>query len=208
MNKIKQLIIIGGGTSIKEGIKKDLWIKLKNKFTCGINYSYKYFNSTYLCCMNYTDFYDTNRKELKKLPLIISIARPHPSKWEKNTILINNHLCFVLSGILALYIGIELEPTEIFLLGFDYGTLNNKTHFYQDKIQHRGIGKSQYYDYPGHAERDFDQFKKTKKVRIYNVSLESKITAFPKISYDKFFRMLNNKTYNQKELIKYIKGKL
>lgn len=204
--KPQQLIILGSGSSLKEGIKKDLWKKLKDKVVCGINYSYRYFNSTYLCCLNYTDFYDINRKALKELSLIITVSRPHPSNYEKNTILINKN--FALSGILALDIGILLEPKEIFLLGFDFGALNNKTHFYQGEIEHRGIGKAQYYNYPEHAERDFGIFKNEKKVRIYNVSLKSKIEVFPKISYDKFFHMLDNKTYNQKKLVKYIRDKL
>ena len=47
--KPKQLIIIGGGTSIKEGIKKGLWKRLRGKWTIGINYAYRYFDSTMLC---------------------------------------------------------------------------------------------------------------------------------------------------------------
>ena len=213
MNKPKQLIIIGSGYSLNEGITKGLKAKIENKFTCGINYSYRYFNASYLCCMNYTDFYDARRKELKKLPLIITCNRPHPSKWERNTILINKN--FALSGILALYIGILLEPKEIFLLGYDFSDdkkIKDKqnrplTHFYQGDIEHRGIGKSQYYNYPGHAERDFRQFKNS-EIKIYNVSLDSKIEVFPKISYDEFFHMLDNKTYNQKELVKQVCKKL
>ena len=46
---MKQIIIVGGGTSIKEGISKGLWSKLDNKYTFGLNYSYKYFfNFIYL----------------------------------------------------------------------------------------------------------------------------------------------------------------
>lgn len=207
MKNIKQLIIVGGGASIAEGIKKDLWERLKNKVVCGINYSYRYFDSSYLVCLNYIDFYAINRKELTKLPLIITPSRPHPSKWEKNTILINKN--FQLSGILALHIGIALKPKEIFLLGYDYRAINNRTHFYQGKIAHRGIGRTHYYDaYPGHAERDFGIFKQEKNVRIYNVSLNSNIETFPKLSYKEFFKKLDNNIYNQKELRQYIKDKL
>jgi len=207
--KNKQLIIIGGGASIKEGIKKDLWKRLKNKFVCGINYSYRYFDSTYLCCMNYTDFYDTNRKELKQLPLVLIPSRPHPSIYEANTLAIYSTSDYRLSGIFALDVGLHLlDEGEVFLLGYDYGTINNKTHFYQGQIEHRGIGKSQYYNRPGHAERDFEIFKQGKKVRIYNVSLDSKITTFPKISYEEFFKKLNDKSYDQKKLVKSIRQKL
>ena len=43
MKKSNQLIIIGGGASIEEGISKNLWEKIKNKFVIGINYSYHHF---------------------------------------------------------------------------------------------------------------------------------------------------------------------
>ena len=38
--KPSQLIILGGGTSIKEGIEKGLWDKIKNRFVIGTNYSF------------------------------------------------------------------------------------------------------------------------------------------------------------------------
>lgn len=202
--KPNQLVIIGGGQSIQEGINKNLWKRLKNTFTIGINYSYKYFKSTCLVCMNYTEFYDTNRKELKELPLIITCARPHPSKWEKNTILINKN--FQLSGILALYIGIKLKVKEIYLLGYDYSKQNNKTHFYQGDVNHLGINQDQYYK-RGFGDRDFN-IDKNIKTKIYNVSLKSKINVFPKISYVQFFKQLDNIQYNQEEIRNIIRSKI
>ena len=200
-----QLIIIGGGYSIREGLEEGLYPKLVNHLICGINYSYKYFPLTYLCCMNYTDFYDKNRTELSKLPLIITPNRPHPSKWLKNTILINKN--FVLSGILALHIGLLLEPKEIFLLGYDYKAINHHTHFYQGAISHRGIGKTKYYDINGHAQRDFEQFKNS-KIKIWNVSPDSRINIFEKINYQTFFKKLDKVLVNQNEIRKEIKQRL
>ena len=61
--KSNQLIIIGGGASITEGIKKGLWKLLKGKFTLGLNYSYHYYpNST---CQIYVDN-DFYTKEIVK----------------------------------------------------------------------------------------------------------------------------------------------
>ena len=200
-----QLIIIGGGNSILGGIKIGLLDKLEEKFTCGINYSYRYFKTTYLCCMNYTDFYDTNRKELKKLPLIVTCNRPHPSKWEKNTILVKQS--FALSGMLALSIAIDLmkKEDEIFLLGYDYGSINEKTHFYQDEITHNGVNQIAYYDYYGHAERDFLPFNGN---NVYNVSIDSQINVFPKLSYEQFFKKLDTQAYKQEALRKAIRKSL
>ena len=45
--KPKQLIIVGGGESINKGVNKGLWDALRGRFTCGINYSYRYFQSSY-----------------------------------------------------------------------------------------------------------------------------------------------------------------
>ena len=199
-----QLIIIGGGNSILDGIKIGLLEKLDGKFTCGINYAYKYFNSTFLVCLNYVDFYDANRKELKKLPLIVTCNRPHPSKWENNTVTVKEH--FVLSGVLALSVACKLlnADDEIFLLGYDYGAYNGKTHFYQDKIHHRGINQTAYYDYQGHAERDFGEFEGN----IYNISINSQINVFPKLSYTQFFKKLDTKEYKQDALRKAVRKSL
>ena len=204
--KPKQLIIVGGGESINKGVNKGLWDALRGRFTCGINYSYRYFQSTYLCCMNYTDFYDVNRKELAKLPLVISCDRPHPSKWEKNTVLVDKN--YMLSGILALDVGMRvLEEGKIFLLGYDYNEQNNKTHFYQGEIDHRGIGKSAYYD-RGFEDRDFRPFCNNKKIKIFNVSMKSRIKCFSKLTYNKFYKKLDDSKYNQEGLVKEIKRRI
>ena len=202
--KPKQLVIIGGGSSINKGVDKGLWAALRGCFAIGINYSYRYFDSTCLACVNYSDFYDTNRKELAKLPLIITPNRPHPSKWENNTVTVKEH--FVLSGVLALSVACKLlnADDEIFLLGYDYGAYNGKTHFYQDKIHHRGVNKTAYYDYEGHAERDFRDFNSN----IYNVSINSRINVFPKLSYEQFFCKLATKEYKQDALRKAVRKSL
>jgi len=191
--KPKQLIIIGGGRSVSKGVQKGLWSALKGRLTCGINYSYRYFDSTCLACMNYTDFYDINRVELAKLPLIVSCKRPQPSIWEDNTILMDRS--YRLSGILAIDVGIKiLEEGEIYLLGYDY----SGSHFYNNK-------NSVYYD-RGFGDRDFGEFRNS-KVKIYNVSLNSNINVFPKISYNTFFKHLDDSKYNQKGLVNEIRRK-
>ena len=204
MNNFLQLIIVGGGFSIKQGLEEGLYPKLANRLICGINYSFIYLPQTYLCCMNYTDFYNENRIELSKLPLIVTCNRPHPSRWLKNTLLINKN--FALSGILALHVGLLLEPKEIFLLGYDFKAINGYTHFYQGDIKHRGIGQAQYYTVE-HAERDFEQFKDS-KFKIWNVSPDSKIEIFEKINYQTFFKKLNKVFGNQNELRLKIKQRL
>jgi hypothetical protein len=86
------------------------------------------------------------------------------------------------------------------------------THFYQDNknIKHRGIGKTNYYEGKNRPERDFGVYRKQTRIRIYNVSLNSKIpnNIFPKISYDEFFKKLDDKQYCEGCLYYMIKKKL
>ena len=115
---------------------------------------------------------------------------------------------------LAIYL---LDIGEIFLLGYDCGnietTLDDKgrkiTHFYQgSQINHRGIGKTSWYDTRGRVEKDFSVFQNETKIKIYNVSPKSKINNFEKISYEQFFSKLDINLYNQDELRKQIKHDL
>ena len=241
--KPRQLILIGGGASIKEGIEKGLWKRIDHKWTIGTNYSFNYFDSTILTCVD-KQFYEKQSEKLKELPLII--AKEHGQmKVLPNTILLKNSSKYdrtlnkgvykaSLVGLFALSLGINLlDVGEIYLLGFDYGELRKKdftkfasspkelhdlsyidkegrkiTHFYQGDIKHRGIGKTSYYNTKDRADKDFGVYKDEKHVKIYNVSIKSKITVFPKITYEEFFNKLDNEKYCQSYLRTYTKVKL
>jgi len=227
-NKPTQCIIIGGGFSIKEGIKKGLWQKINNYFVIGLNYSFYHFpNPTFQSFVD-NDFYDKNIERLKELPLIIG----NKKKLEKqlsNTLLLPSITTYYrdikhgvykasLVGMWALSMAIYLANSgdEIYLLGYDYGELKKPqekkslTHYYQGEINHRGINKVNYYNSNGRAERDFGVYRNIKDIKIYNVSQISRIPEdiFPKLSYDEFFNRLNKEVYNQDELRKNILKKL
>ena len=229
MNKPNQLILIGGGSSIKEGISKGLWDKIKDHFIIGINYSYKFIDSTIQIWLD-KKFYEENKEGFDKLPLIIT----KPVKGLSSNVMVLKTLsaykrdvkngCYKgsLSGIYALSLAIYLlDIGEIFLLGYDFGERGKGkkgralTHYYQNLsikdgeiLEHRGVGKINYYGTKGKADRDFTPFKDEKKVKIYNVSLNSKINTFEKISYDDFFKKLDDKKFNQDLLRTEIKNKL
>jgi len=226
-----ECIIIGGGKSILPYISL-LQPLLTTKFTIACNYAYKTFPSTFLA-FNDRDFYtplhakkfpDKNPdiyEELGKLPLIIGIDHNGISEFKlDNTILLNNKYRSVLTGIFALKLAMELMKSgTIYLLGFDWNrriglperdpnynpNSDLQIHFYND-IKHRGVGYVGYYE-NHNPDRDFNQFIK-KDIKIYNVSPESNINSFEKISYEQFFRLLSNKEENQEELRKEIKEKL
>jgi len=230
-NISKQIIIIGGGASLKEGIKKGLWEKLKGKWTIGLNYSYNFFDSTMLCCVDGKDqFYEKESKKEKfqNLPLIVGkeynqlkilsntiTLKANDAKYYRDVKLgcYKSSLCGIFALSLAIYL---LDEGQIFLLGYDFGNINNHTdnkgrritHFYQGKINHRGIGKTNYFEAEKRADKDFGVYANEKKVKIYNISVMSKINTFTKCGWDWFFENLDKQEYNQDQIRKYVKERL
>ena len=132
----------------------------------------------------------------------------------------NTFYCKQLVGIFALNLAICLGFTEIYLLGYDACTINNQTHFYEGvadltkgtpiyirgvlkdtRMHYRGVGKyengnyktSTYNNEGNHLNKTwFAPFKNLKNINVYNVSPESVITVFKKISYDDFYAQVPN----------------
>jgi hypothetical protein len=221
MNSLNQCVIIGGGSSIKTGIDSDLWERLDNRFVININWSYKHFTGTFLTCIDDNDFYfDQRCADIKSLPLILSLDSNTGRTYYDNTILLKdsgNYLgkdsfkrgiyCGVLTGMWAITIAIQLlkEHGEIFLLGYDASKITGATHYYD--IKHRGIGDTHFYDAENLANY-FKPFVTEQNIKIYNVSLESRIHNFEKISYEKFYTLLDDKIYDQDELRSYIREEI
>lgn len=131
-----------------------------------------------------------------------------------------------LSGSFALSLAIALGYKEIFLCGFDMCAVNGHTHFYQDqqgigitlpntKDTNTGVGKRINGEYKTSAYNNDDINKKWlpfKKVetKIYNVSLNSKLNVFPKITYNELYQQLatNPSNIDHDEIRKEIKNKL
>ena len=94
----KQIVIIGGGASIREGISKGLWEKIKGKFVVGLNYSYRYFSDPTFQSFADNDFYDKNSIDLAKLALIIG-NKKRLQKQLLNTILLPSIATKIISGL-------------------------------------------------------------------------------------------------------------
>lgn len=226
----KQLILVGGGSSLSEGIKMGLWRKIDNHFIITCNYAYQDLPNATLSTYVDQDYYKAeSKKELfQKLPLII--GKSHSMKVLPNTIMLNAGAKYnrdlkngvfkaSLCGLFSLSLGIHLlDKGNLFIIGFDYGNIGNekdsdnkfRTHYYQEdeKRTHRGIGRINYYCTKNRADKDFSNYLSEKQVKIYNVSLKSNINVLPKLTYLQFFKLLNNQTYNQEELRASIKEKL
>lgn len=119
-----------------------------------------------------------------------------------------------LCGFVALTLAIALDFKEIYLLGYDCKEINGKTHFYQDIIKinekrkydnvklHYGVGKTQletksvyntgtYNDHNVKFNRRWEPYKQElKRIKIINVSPDSRISIFPKITYEEFYKIL------------------
>ena len=175
-------------------------------------------------------------EELKGLPLIVGINHNGVSEFKlNNTILLqksdtyqrekalkNGFYTGSLTGIFSLTLASFLMNYEgiIYLSGFDWPRRDPKTvdrfnyspnsdlniHYYKKEIPHRGVGYVGMYE--NHNPENYFKYFKEKKLKIYNVSPESNIETFEKISYEKMFTSLNNETYNQEEITTNIKQKL
>ena len=234
ITKIKNCIIIGGGNSINIGLSLNLKEKIKDKFILLTNYSYKHFDGTALCFFDknfyvpdYAKNYVNNEvprhpdiyNELKKLPLIIGLQKNNGIEefLHPNTYLIkcpkkelkNPYL----TGVFALAIAEKIGFEQCFLCGFDwsrqpipkdktkYNSYNGgDIHYYKD-IKHKGTKYTGFYD----RHNPNNHFKFFDSSKIFNVSLNSNIQNFKKISYQEMFKLLSKETYNQEKLRKLIK---
>lgn len=102
-------------------------------------------------------------------------------------------------GMFALSLAIAEGYNDIVLLGFDFGPPNPniyKTHYYQDKLQviSSGVGRPEvYWRNDGKLKdtiRDYEVYTRHTDIKIVNVSLQSNIHYFPKISYDDWLKNL------------------
>ncbi|MHA2012746.1 MAG: hypothetical protein ACTSWG_10305 [Candidatus Helarchaeota archaeon] len=88
MLKNKQCIIIGSGSSVRQNMWNvpikdlELWKKIKNSFTIGINWSFYFFDAT-IHMFNDAHFYWTEKEFLNQLSLVISFQNPQFGDWKK-----------------------------------------------------------------------------------------------------------------------------
>ena len=104
-----------------------------------------------------------------------------------------------LVGIFALSLAVAQNYTDLFLLGYDYGIKNSeqkKTHWYQDELNvlSSGVNNPRIYLKPDgkikDEVKDFNIFTNLEGVNIYNVSIDSNIHCFPKLTWEQFFNKI------------------
>jgi len=203
---MSQLVIIGGGTSIEQGIKDGLFEKIKNKFVIGCNGAFLKTDVTMTITQD-PSFAKKYTNELNELPLIVTSQH-----YRIGEILSNTHIFTLktgetpfksylyvsylhLTGIMALSLACEmLEVGEIFLLGYDWYSKYGKTNF------HNFNKSEQLLDYDksaSMADEVFFPFKQYTNIKIWNVSPFSNITIFDKLNYNQFYKKLIPVKINQ-----------
>jgi len=216
-----QIVIIGGGKSINEGLEMGLYSRLNKTLTIGCNYAYKFFKPTVNAIVD-IDTYEKNRNTLQHtlttchyanldepqrfpeaywLPSTKDYANIKDSGKVYNPILV---------GIWAISLAIHLIKNSgtIYLLGYDWTKRKEgNTHFYQGQIEHNGINKTDFYDMQN-PDTWFKPFLNEKFVNIYNVNPNSNINTFKKINYGTLLCDIKDEPYSQDYLREYIKAKL
>jgi len=232
MSLVQEIIIIGGGSSINEGLALGLKEKLNGKLVITTNFSFHHFESTMTVGLDETFFSgfinggglvsDRNKnhiEDLTNIPLL-GVPRKGLLNFYLNGIWIPTSNAFhqtspltkgfyigerALCGIYALHIALWLGDyhTPIFLLGFDGGAIDGRNTHYYSEITHKGIGKSQIYE----NEELMKSFNYFKKFPIYNVSPQSHISSLTKIDYPTMFSRLSAELYDIEALRTYIREK-
>lgn len=216
---MKEVIILGGGASLEEGINLGLWDKIKEKEVWSINYAFltmpflpkreiwvdiSFFRNNIEKLQNlYKQGVECHAKKHQHYATIPEIKTYYTTRDPKE---ISEKLYIGkmgLAGFFALHLAIKENFNPIFILGYDFGNLNitdKKTHYYQDKlnIYSTGIGKPELYRNKDNTVKeevkDFDILAieaQQQNLKIYNVSLISNIFSFEKISWEDFFTKLN-----------------
>lgn len=216
---MKSLIICGSGYSVRKGIKQGLWERIKGNDIWSLNFAflsmpyiptaqvwgdasvfYKHESDILTmhkegCKLYAKDVEDYSKRDKEK----IEVFKTDDFKIHKRGKKIfagRMGLC----GVFALSLAIRKGYTDIFLLGYDFGSptlRTKKTHFYQDTLPNVNVGavghptiyigtKSK----PRDEVYDFDKFLEH-DVMIHNVSEISNIECFIKMSWKAFFERVS-----------------
>jgi hypothetical protein len=212
---MRDIILVGGGSSVTEGLELGLWDKLKDREVWSINYAFM--TMPYLPSREVwvdVSFFQNNMEALQKLhsqgvkcyakkhmkyaeiPEITTCETTRDPKDMEKRIFIGR---MGLSGFFALHLATKEIADRIFLLGYDFGAPTRNTHYYQSylKVQSTGFNRPELYREGNRVKeevKDFELFTSPGiKAKIYNVSTISAIQCFEKIDYLTFFTKLEEK---------------
>ena len=214
---MKTIIIVGGGKSVKESIGKGLWETIKGQdiITCNnavmhIPYAPKiavWLDSTEkdpevidkildTDCLRVTQLHHDQREDEKVIRFDVSRSPDNfdgKLKHEPPILFVGKRM---FTGIFAMSLSLYMGYDKMYLLGFDWGGCvkdkNDEVEWWGATKHWKGTDMNIYRD--GEGARDdcaehHDPF--IGKADIINVSPNSLIPSFPKITYEQFFKEIN-----------------
>ncbi len=157
-------------------------------------------NSFYDCKDRYKEYFDSLGDNVRLL-------KPYGSNdgiFHGKDSWIKGFYTTMQTGLLALGFALTLGVKEIYLLGFDACSIDGRTHFYEgdddrtgviqwNNQQQTGVGIDERGNYRNDvynkntSDSFFEPLSRT-DAQIYNVSPDSNITIFPKLSYEEFYK--------------------
>ena len=212
------VVIIGGGSSVKSGIKQGLWDRIKHLdiIACNDAITNMPFTPKYVAYIDKTPLQPEVIKRAVENPNCIKITQllhdlraddhnvvrfkifhdiGEPGKFKRA---LERGYLFAgkrkFTGVFAISFALYAGYDRIYLLGFDWNT-NRKgdVEWYKDK-DHEDYKRTVFLDTSGAVRDDcalhHDVFKGW--ATIYNVSPNSAIPSFPKIDYKQFFQHISH----------------
>lgn len=218
---MKSVIILGGGSSVKEGIEKGLWEKIKDKEVWSLNYCFKampflpkkqlwvdidFFTKELDNLQNlYRQGVELITRDHLKFAYIQEIKRFNTTrelvKYHGKQSLAKNEIFYGsmgLVGMFALTYSICLGYKNIYLLGYDFGSpsINHKlTHWYQEeaaKLQIHSSGLGRPEVYIQKQDGSINRF--VEEFNVYKQETDVNIYNVSKISHITAFNKID---YNE-----------
>jgi hypothetical protein len=214
---MSDLVLVGAGASVREGIEQGLWWNLRRQNVWSLNYAFKVMpfipsaqvwrdlgvwaeNQNELlrlynrgCCLYTKKLNDyATRPEIRTYGEDREVFHGREGV-RKDKIFIGR---MGLTGVFALSLAIAKGYDRVFLLGYDFGSssfTDKDTHFYEGLNSEEGQPNIYLTSdgLPRSEVEDFDRFL-VDGVEIFNVSPRSHIGSFPKIEYSEFFRRISH----------------
>jgi uncharacterized Rossmann fold enzyme len=180
--------VVGGGPSLK-GFDFNL---LKDKTTIAINRAFLHLPFAQVLYWSDTRFYEWFAKEIDLFKGIKVTCRPQPKKADIINLLNTGKtgletMAYGLrdggnSGYAAINLAYHLGARKIVLMGFDMQTNGKETHWHEGYSSTANTDTMERLMVPNFSTL-VEPLEK-RKVKIYNASLDSILTCFPKISLE------------------------
>lgn len=179
-----RVFIFGGGNSLNGFDFSNSYI-IHKETTIGINYAFKFFKPTILIWAD-PDIYLQNKEEIDRLNCLKFTKQENITSDYKGIVgykvsdrfygvdgLKKGLYSQYLTGLQAISLAVALRYDPIYLMGYDCGEIGGKTHFHDHSKGKKDIFED--------STKYFDVFK---DYPIYNCSLKSKLTQFPRVSIE------------------------